>query len=311
VLSGLVDGPGPFQGPTNLLAGNEEEAKKAIDFLVGRKYEGMKIYSSIKPELVPFMTKYAHEHGLRVSGHIPAGMRAENAVDAGYDEIQHVNMLFLNFMPDVTDTRTPARFTEPGKRGADLDLNSAEVRAFIEKLRARGIVVDPTLTTFEGMFTSRAGSLSPSHAAIADRLPPQMRRYLLTGGLPVTEETDERYRASFARMLEMIGALHRAGVTIVAGTDDLAGFALHRELELYVQAGISPAEALRIATLVPAHVLKREKDLGTIEPGKLADFIIVDGDPTKNISDIRRVVRVVKDGRVYDPVAIYRELGIR
>jgi imidazolonepropionase-like amidohydrolase len=310
VLSGLVDGPGPFQGPTNLLAGNEEEAKKAIDFLVGRKYEGLKIYSSIKPELVPFMTKYAHEHGLRVSGHIPAGMRAENAVDAGYDEIQHINMLFLNFMPDVTDTRTPARFTEPGKRGADLDLNSAEVRAFIEKLRARGIVVDPTATAFEGMFTARAGSLSPSYAAIADRLPPQMRRYLLTGGLPVTEETDERYRASFARMLEMIGALHRAGVTIVAGTDDLAGFALHRELENYVRAGIPPAEVLRIATLVPAQVLKREKDLGTIEPGKLADFIIVDGDPTKNISDIRKVVRVVKDGRVYDPKAIYRELGV-
>ena len=136
-----------------------------------------------------------------------------------------------------------------------------------------------------------------------------MRRYLLTGGLPVPEGMDERYRASFAKMVEIVGALHRAGVTIVAGTDDLAGFALHRELELYVQAGIPPAEVLRIATLVPAQVLKREKDLGTIEPGKLADFIIVDGDPTKNISDIRRVVRVVKDGKVFDPVAIYRGAG--
>ncbi len=310
VLAGLVDGRGPFQAPMNIFADNEEEAKKAIDFYVDRKYEGLKIYSSIKPELVPFLTKYAHERGLRVSGHIPAGMRAEDAVDAGYDEIQHVNMLMLNFMPDVKETRTPARFTEPAKRGADLDLNSAEVRAFIEKLRAKNIVVDPTVTTFEAIFVARAGTMSPSHASIAHRLPPQMRRYLLTGGLPVPEGMDERYRASFAKMIEIVGALHRAGVTIVAGTDDLAGFALHRELELYVQAGIPPAEVLRIATLVPAQVLKREKDLGTIEPGKFADFILVDGDPTKNISDIRRVVRVVKDGRVYDPVAIYKELGV-
>lgn len=310
VLAGLVDGPGPFQGPTNLLAATEEEAKKAIDFLVSRKYEGLKIYSSIKPELVPFMTRYAHEKGLRVSGHIPAGMTAEKAVDAGYDEIQHVNMLFLNFMPDVTDTRTPARFTEPAKRGADLDLRSPEVQAFIEKLRSKKIVVDPTVTVFEGMFTARKGTVEPSYAMIADRMPPQVRRWFLAGGLPVPEGMDERYRASHQRMLDFVAELHRSGVTIVAGTDGLAGFTLHRELENYVRAGISPADALRIATLVPAQVLNRERDLGTIEPGKLADFIIVDGDPTRDISDIRKVVTVVKDGKVFDPKAIYREMGV-
>ena len=310
VLSGLVDGPGPFKGPTNLLAGNEEEAKKIIDFLVERKYEGLKIYSSIKPELVPFMTKYAHEHGLRVSGHIPAGMTATQAVDAGYDEIQHVNMVFLNFMPDVTDTRTPARFTEPATRGADLDLNSAEVRSFIAKLRDRGIVIDPTVNVFEDMFTARMGKVSPSYAMVADRFPPQVRRFTLTGGLPVPEGMDQRYRASFRKMLDMVKALHDNGVTIVAGTDALTGFALHRELELYAEAGIPPAEVLKIATLTAAKVAKRDRDLGTIEPGKLADFILVDGDPTKNISDIRRVVTVVKDGKVFDPKAIYAELGI-
>lgn len=310
-LRGLIDGPGPFKGPTNILAGDEAEARKAIDFFAERQYEGIKIYSSIKPELVPFMTKYAHERGLRVSGHIPAGMTASQAVNAGYDEIQHVNMLFLNFMPDVTDTRTPARFTEPAKRGADLDMSSPAVRAFIAKLKAKNVVVDPTVSVFEGMFTARTGQFSPSYAMISDRFPPQVRRYLLTGGLPVPEGMDERYRASFKRMLDMVAALHNAGVTVVAGTDGLAGFTLHRELELYVQAGISPKDALRIATLTAAQVAKRDHDLGTIEPGKLADFIIVDGDPTQNISDIRRVVTVVKDGRVFEPKAIYGELGIR
>ena len=311
VLSGLVDGPGPFQGPTNLLAATEEDAKKAIDSLAERKYEGLKIYSSIKPELVPFMTRSAHEKGLRVSGHIPAGMRAEQAVDAGYDEIQHINMLLLNFMPDVTDTRTPARFTEPAKRGADLDLDSEQVRAFIAKLKARGIVVDPTVGVFESMFTARRGQVDPGFAAVVDRFPPQLRRYTLNGGLPVPEGMDERYRASFRRMLDFVGALHKAGVTIVAGTDNFAGFSLHRELELYVDAGIPASEVLRIATLTAAQVAKRDRDLGTIEPGKLADFILVDGDPTRNISDIRRVVTVVKDGKVFEPREIYGELGIR
>ena len=311
VLSGLVDGPGPFQGPTNLLAGDEAAAKKAIDFLADNNYEGLKIYSSIKPELVPFMTNYAHERGLRVSGHIPAGMRATDAVDAGYDEIQHVNMLFLNFMPDVTETRTPSRFTEVGKRAVDLDLNAPEVRTLIAKLRERGIVVDPTLTVFEGLFTSRLGQLSPSYAMIAERMPPQVRRYFLTGGLPVPEGMDQRYRASFRRMLDFIAELHRSGVTIVAGTDGLSGFTLHRELELYEQAGIAPKDVLRIATLTAAEVTKRDRDLGTIEPGKLADFILVDGDPTVNISDIRRITTVVKDGKVFRPREIYAELGIR
>lgn len=310
VLAGLVDGPGPFQGPTNILAGNEEEARKAVDFFADRKYEGLKIYSSVKPELVPILTKYAHERGLRVSGHIPAGMRASQAIDAGYDEIQHANMLFLNFMPDVTDTRTPARFTEVGKRAADLDFASGEVRAFINQLRDHGTVADPTLTIFENMFTARNGTVSPSYAMIADRMPPQVRRYFLSGGLPVPEGMDERYRASFQHMLEFVSELHRSGVKIVAGTDGLPGFTLHRELELYAQAGIPNADVLRIATLVPAQILKREKDLGTIEPGKLADLIIVDGNPLANISDIRRVVRVVKDGNVFDPAEIYRELGV-
>ena len=138
-----------------------------------------------------------------------------------------------------------------------------------------------------------------------------MRRQYLSGGLPVPEGMDAKYRASFRRMLDLVAELHRSGVTIVAGTDALPGFSLHRELELYVQAGIPNADVLRIATLTAAQILKRDHDLGTIEAGKLADFIIVDGDPTRNMSDIRRIVTVVKDGLVFDPNALYAEVGVR
>jgi imidazolonepropionase-like amidohydrolase len=310
VLSGLIDGRGPYKGPTNLLVDNEEEGKKTIDFLVSRGYEGLKIYSSIKPELVPFLARYAHEKGLRVSGHIPAGMTASQAVDAGYNEIQHVNMLMLNFWPEIKETRTPARFTEPANRGADLDVNSSEVRAFIEKLKSHNVAIDPTLHAFEEMLVARKGVITPGFEGIANRLPPQVRRGLYTGGLPIPEGKDQRYRDSFQRMLDLVKAMHDGGVTIVAGTDAFAGFSLHRELELYVKAGLTPAEVLSIATLTPARLLKRDKDLGTIEAGKLADFILVDGDPATNISDIHNVVTVVKDGKVYDSAAVYAAMGI-
>jgi imidazolonepropionase-like amidohydrolase len=108
----------------------------------------------------------------------------------------------------------------------------------------------------------------------------------------------------------LLKALHDAGITIIPGTDALAGYTLHHELELYVRAGINPAEVLRMATLTPALVMGVDKDLGVIAPGKLADMILIEGDPTKNISDLGRITAVIKAGRVYDPAAIEKALGI-
>jgi imidazolonepropionase-like amidohydrolase len=104
--------------------------------------------------------------------------------------------------------------------------------------------------------------------------------------------------------------MHEAGVPVLPGSDMMPGIAVHRELELYVQAGIPAPEVLTLATLGAARVMGMDDELGSIEPGKLADLILVDGDPTTDISDIRRVVMVIKDGRVYDPAAIYRAVGV-
>jgi cytosine/adenosine deaminase-related metal-dependent hydrolase len=300
VMAGIIDGPGKFAGPTKVLVDTEEQAREAIDNYAKLGYEQIKIYSSVRPALVPFMTRLAHERGLRVSGHVPAFMRAEDAVRAGYDELQHVNFLFLNFWPDIQDTRTPVRFTAVAERAATVDLKSAEVKAFIELLREHKTVVDPTVSIFEGMFVARKGTMSPSYAAVADRLPPQVRRGFLTGGLPVPDGMDQRFRDSFRNLLAMVKALYDAHVPIVAGTDAMAGYSLQRELELYVEAGIPPAEVLRIATLGAATVMKHDDQLGSIAPGKLADLDIIDGDPATNISDLRRVVTVIKDGKVFD-----------
>jgi imidazolonepropionase-like amidohydrolase len=309
ILAGFIDGPGPYAGPTKVLVDTEAEARAAVDRYADLGYAQIKIYSSVKPELVPIIAEHAHKRRMRVSGHIPAHMSAEQAVKAGYDEIQHINMLVLNFLPDVKDTRTPLRFTAPGERAASIDLGSAEVRAFVDLLRSRGTVVDPTLETFEGMFNTPAGQVAAGLAPVADRLPAQVRRSLLGGGLP--NAGSEQYVRSYKRMIEMVGLLVRSGVTIVAGTDDMAGFALHRELELYVQAGIEPPKVLQLATLGAARVMGKDRELGSITQGKLADFILIPGDPTRDISAVRAVETVFKAGRRYSVAELCAEIGVR
>jgi imidazolonepropionase-like amidohydrolase len=309
LLAGFLDGLGPYAGPTKVLVSTQDEVKKAIDKYASLGYVQIKIYSSIKPELVPFITSYAHSKGLRVSGHIPAFMYADDAVREGYDEIQHANFLLLNFLRDVKDTRTPARFTSIAERGASIDLHSEEAKKFFDLLVEHKTVIDPTLATFEPMFNAKRGVMPEGVVPIADRVPPQVRRGFLAGGLP--DAGSEKSIAGYAKMIELVHELHARGIRIVAGTDEMAGFTLHRELELYAKAGIPNAEILQIATLGAARVMHRDNDLGSIKPGKLADLVVIDGDPVANISDVRKPVWVVKDGTLFESKEVYAALGVR
>jgi imidazolonepropionase-like amidohydrolase len=311
VMAGFMDGPGPYQGPTKVLVADEKAGREWVDKYAGLGMVQIKLYSSLKPELVAPIAEEAHKKGLRVSGHIPAGLVAAEAVKLGYDEIQHVNFLVLNFMPDVKETRTPARFLEPAKRAADLDLASAPVREFIQLLLDRHTTLDPTLGAFETLLLDRPGQMSVGVRPVADRFPVQIRRGFLAGSLPVPPGMDARYKASWAKMLALIRQLYERGVPIEAGTDGLAGFGLHRELELDVEAGIPAPAVLRLATLGAAHIMGFDHDLGSVRPGKLADLALIDGDPAARISDVRRTALTVKDGVVYRPAELYRELGVR
>jgi hypothetical protein len=311
LMAGFMDGPGPFAGPTKALVSSAAQALDWVDRYASLGYLQIKLYSSLDPALVGPIAERAHAKGMRLSGHIPRGMLAAGAVLAGYDEIQHTNMLFLNFLGDTLDTRTPLRFTMVARHGADLDLGSDSVQAFLRLLKERGTVVDPTVATFEDMFTADPSAMTAGNAKIADRVPPQVRRGMRGGGLPADSATRVRYRASYAKMLAMVKALYDAGIPIVAGTDCLAGMCLHRELELYVQAGIPAAQVLKIATWGGAAVMKRTDRLGSIEPGKLADLILVSGNPTASIGDVRKVDLVMKDGLLYDPAKVYATLGVQ
>jgi imidazolonepropionase-like amidohydrolase len=310
--SGFIDGPGPFQAPTGLYVTTEEEARAAVKRYADLGYIQIKLYSSLKPELVPSIVKAAHERGLRVSGHVPNGMIASQFVEEGADELQHINFIFLNFLASkVKDTRTPERFTAVGANAAKLDLDSKAVKDFIDLLLKHHTTVDVTMATFEGMFTGRPGKVSPDYAPVLSRLPAQVQRGAYSGGLPVTAENDQLYADSYAAMLRMTKRMYDAGVPILAGTDALAGLMLHRELELEVKAGIPAAKALQIATWNASKLLKQEKDLGSIGAGKLADLVLVEGNPAEKISDIRRCRVVVKNGVLFKSDAVYAAVGIK
>jgi imidazolonepropionase-like amidohydrolase len=312
VPAGFLEGQSEFSARNGIVVSDLDGVKRAIDWYAQRGYPQIKIYNSFHPEWVPAATAYAHERGLRVSGHVPAFMRAEDAVRQGFDEIQHVNQVMLNFFVKPTDdTRTLARFYLVAENAHALDLDSPAVRDFVALLREHGTVIDPTLTAFEAEFTQRPGEPNPSFGMVAAHLPPVAQRTLLANSMNVTADKVERYRASYARMVEFVGRLHRAGVPLVAGTDGLAGFSLHRELELYVRAGIPAAEALRIATWNGARYTRTLERLGSIAPGKAADLVLLEADPTADISAVRRPSLVMKDGVVFYPAELYRAMGIQ
>ena len=255
VLAGLIDSPGPYEAPTKVLAATPEEARARVDHYADLGYVQIKIYSSVKPELVPVIIAEGHKRGLRVSGHVPAGMTASEFVRDGADEIQHMNFVFLNFWPDVKETRTPARFIEPGRRAASLDLNSPQVNQFIALLKQHHTVIDPTMTIWEATYVDRPGNISEEDAYMFDRLPLQVQRGAKAAGeaLPTPDAaTDQLYRASYANFVRMLKKLYDNGITIVAGTDLQKGYSLHRELEIYNQAGIPAPEVLQMATLTAA-----------------------------------------------------------
>jgi imidazolonepropionase-like amidohydrolase len=309
--AGIIDGTGEFAGPTKMRVDTAEEAIHDVDWYADHGYAQIKIYSSVKPELVPIIADRAHARGLRVSGHVPAFMSARQFVEDGADEIQHINFIELNFLfPEVKETRNRDRFIKVAEHAREFTPHKPEVREFIGFLKQHHTVLDPTMDAFEGLFCGDPTVVMPGLEDIAPRFPPQVRRQLLSGALEVPKDKEAAYHEAFPAMLRLLKALYDAGITIIPGTDNLAGYMLHHELELYVRAGIPAAEVLRMATLTPALVMGVNKDRGTIAAGKLADMVLIDGDPTQDIRDLNKIKTVIKGGKVYDPPAIEKALGI-
>jgi imidazolonepropionase-like amidohydrolase len=209
----------------------------------------------------------------------------------------------------VDKANTAARLEGPAKYAKDLDLGSPEARAMFAELKRSGTWVDPTLVVFEGMLTSDGGVSQPAVAAYSEIVPPLVSRAFRSGGHPLIENlTRDDYRKSFAKLVELVGALHKAGVPIVAGTDG-EGRELVREIELYRQAGMTPAEALQTATINVARIVGADKRTGSIAVGKEADLLLVDGDVSRDLGALRRIDLVVSDGLVMEGDALRQAAG--
>lgn len=308
--SGFIDRRDSLQASIGKIISTLNEGIEAIDYYHKRGYDQIKLYSSIKPEWVKPMADHAHSLGMRVCGHVPAYMTASQAIYSGYNEITHNNMIFLNFMgADTLATNGIARLRIPALLSGTIDLQSNEVRSFIQLMKQKSISHDPTLRIQEGFYDEFVGDTSKLIKPILNWMPESDKSDLAKTSSVGSEEQKPAYKASFRNSKAMVKMLFDNGILLVAGTDGGDAIALHRELEIYNQAGIPANEVLKIATYNAAKDCGLEKIYGQIEIGKSADFILIDGNPTKNISDIRRVEWVIKNGRMYSPKKLLASRG--
>jgi hypothetical protein len=309
--NGFLEGKSPYSARTGFVPETLPDALRDVRWYADRGYFQIKIYNSMNPDWVRPIADEAHRLGMTVTGHIPAFDTPDRAIRDGYNEITHINQLMLGWLlKPGEDTRTPLRLTAMA-RAATLDLSSAPVQTTLALMKANDIAHDPTAVILERLMLSRAGTVQPGDVDYLDHMPISYQRYRRRTFVPIkTPEEDEAYRKAFAKVIDTLRMLHENGIRLLPGTDDTTGFTLHRELELYTMAGMTPAEALRAGTLTPEEYFGRADELGTIERGKIADFFLVAGDPTKDLRTIKFARLVSKGSSIYFPSEIYRELSI-
>ncbi|WP_077145325.1 amidohydrolase family protein [Sphingopyxis sp. KK2] len=310
--SGFIEGVSDFSSATGRLAHSEQEAIDHIRWYAARGYWQAKLYNSMKPEWAPAVVKEAHRLGLRVAGHIPAFSDADAMIAAGFDEITHVNQLMLGWvLQPGEDTRTLFRF-KAMQRFPELDLQSAKVTKTLDAMAARGVTHEPTIAIHELGLTALDGQPNPGALDYFDHMPPAEQRQLkqaLFGAENPAERA--RYVAAYAKIIATLTEMNKRGIMLIPGTDTGGAFTLHRELELFTKLGMSNADVLARDTLEMARYMGQEQSLGSVERGKLADFLLVSGDPVKDFKAIKAISMVVKDGTVYFPDEVYAKIGIK
>ena len=311
--SAFIEGRSPFNSNSGVVVESEAEAVQAVhDYADRGGFHQIKIYNSMRPEWIPAVIAAARERGLRVTGHIPAFTNADAMIEAGYDEIVHINQLMLGWVLESDeDTRTLLRLTAL-QRLPVLDLDSPNVQRTLDTMVERGVAIDPTFAIHEQLLLSRNGEVFAGAVDYVDHMPAGAQRGARSAMSAIgSPEEDAAYRGAFEQIRQMLQMMRERGIVMVPGTDLGGSFTYHRELELYQQIGMEPAEILSWASHGMAEYLGVGDELGRIEPGYLADFFLVPGDPTQDLKEIKTIALVVADGRVYFPSEIYPEFGIR
>jgi imidazolonepropionase-like amidohydrolase len=282
-FAGLIDGPG-LQGFGEFSAATPEEGRAIVRRYHQLGFEMIKIYLALAPDVTAAICDEAHKLDMRCTGHVPTSMDLHAAIDSGMDQIAHFPV-----RGDLT--------TEEGKK---------QLAHFV----AKKTVFDPTASWGEIGGKSAQEPMENIQPVLQHLPAPMLQNRIASLGQSTADTATSHAR--LARTLANIKAAHDAGVPLLAGTDEgIPAYSLYRELELYVKAGFTPMDALRSATAVAAQAMRVDRDLGTIEKGKRADLLVLDANPLENISNIRTVRFVMKDGRMFESAALWTAAGFR
>ena len=311
IRSGFIEGKSPFNANGGIVVDSQEKAIDAVRWYGARGFWQIKIYNSMNPAWVPAMVEEAHRLGMRVAGHVPAFATADQMIEAGYDEMTHINQFCLGWVIGPgEDTRTLFRLTAL-KRLPALDLSSAKVQHTIDLMVNGKKVIDPTLGIHERLVFNRDGQVPPGAKDYLSHMPIGTQRDAKKQMIDTSAPGDaQAYEQAFDKLVGVVRMLHDRGVFIVFGTDTGGSFTYHRELELYQKAGMTAPEILKRATFDSARYVGQDQSSGSIEKGKRADFFLVPGDPTKDLKAIKTISMVVKDGVFYYPSEAYPKFGI-
>ncbi len=298
LLAGYIDGKNEFHS-FDVQVETPEEARAAVQRYKTAGYEQIKIRDNVKLETLKVICAEAHRLGMTVTGHVPEGMNALQAVEAGMDQLNHINYVMTGFFPRRDRNSPPVT----------INLNAPNVVNALKFFKEHGTVIDPTEAVLELMLRPMNVPIESFEPGVT-KVPAELKVQINKKG--EAAEQAEGLRMVFDVLLKITGALHRAGVPIVAGTDiGVPGHTLHRELELYVKAGMTPLEAIQSATITPARVMKLDNEVGTIEVGRRADLIVLDANPLENISNIRKIRLVMTQGRLFDCAKLWELAGFQ
>jgi imidazolonepropionase-like amidohydrolase len=310
--SGRMPGPkmdvtGPYlQGPgfplfyqMHALKG-PDDARRTVEYWAGLGVTSFKAYTNITRDELGAAIKAAHARGLKVTGHL-CSVTFHEAAALGIDDLEHGLLVASDFVADKKPDQCPDDAVDASLLA--LDTAGAPFKGLIRDLVTRHVAVTSTLPVFETFGPHRP----PLPDRVLDVMTADARTAYLRRRARIADQGDTTWTVLFKKEMAFERAFVAAGGLLLAGTDPtgyggvVAGFSNQREVELLVEAGFAPLEAIRIATLNGALYLGRDKQVGTVAVGKQADLIVVRGDPSSQISDIENVELVFKDGVGYDP----------
>jgi len=298
LLGGVIDGVGPMSLGM-MQAATPEQGRTLVDKYRAAGFDQIKIYSSLTADVLKAITSQAHHDGLTAYGHVPEVMTAFEGVEDGMDGIEHFGSYIY---PALLGPNAPRFVPFP-----PIDLKSKAARDGIAFFVSHHTVIGPTIALFEWLWHGQNTPVSAFEPGVT-HVAPELRDALEHTG--VAPAFAPKFAESLKSALSAIAAMRRAGVPIIAGTDQaIPAFSLYREMELYVQGGMTPLEAIQTATTVPAHVLGKERDMGSVETGKRADLIVLDANPLENMHNIRTVRYVVAAGKMFECAPLWRSVG--